>query len=281
VQTFCLENLSPVMLKTSSVKLAAINGSPIVVDGEVYFKFEAYDMCFSGKFVVSSYVDEIILGLPWIHDTDCTLNCKRAEATICGRQVQLKCRTKSLLNRSVLLAETLCVRPRECAAASVYMTRTSLRGGEANFLLEPKMVNSQAITARALMSNGPLAMVRILNPSDTKVKSGWRVYADNGRPWAHSQHESVNGSIGQPGDDAVITGLLQLLQGQQLVPLEVGTDGTAGKTAVEHGSGANLLARASTTDGSEGRDQLLEAGGGRDSSGDRPRAAYVNAETLT
>jgi hypothetical protein len=67
-------NIAPERLKnrnmqSTCVKLAAVNGTLTETNGEVMLNLEAFSMRFREKFIVSSHVDEIILGLPWIHAT--------------------------------------------------------------------------------------------------------------------------------------------------------------------------------------------------------------------
>ncbi len=158
-------------IRPTLVKLAAVNGSPIETSGEVMLNFEAFGMRFREKFVVSAHVDEIILGLPWLHATDCTFSCKNATAVICGKEVKLHRRAVSSATRRVLLAESVLIQPRECATIPVIVARLSRHSEEANFVIEPKFVNDRAIVARALLAaESDRAVVKVLNPSYEPVK---------------------------------------------------------------------------------------------------------------
>lgn len=61
--------------RPTNIKMTAVNGSLIPAVGETTLQFQAYGMKFYETFVVTSNVDEIILGLPFIHKNDCTINC--------------------------------------------------------------------------------------------------------------------------------------------------------------------------------------------------------------
>jgi predicted aspartyl protease len=156
-------------VQRTDVRLVAANGSDISVLGQARVSFAIGGIKLTADVLVSSAVDEWLLGFDFLSKNQCVWNFATSTITIRGHDVQL--RRRRVLNhvRRVIASDNVIIPSRATAFVPVKLAFTNLHTRPSNWLIEPRLVSDSLLMARGLFGDGEDSVVRLVNPTARDV----------------------------------------------------------------------------------------------------------------
>ena len=151
------------LLKPTTQKLYAANGTEIALLGEVELNLMLTDFEMTAAVVVFEEVDDLILGIDWLGRHRCRWSFAQNIIEIDGMVVRLIGRPRRSMLR-IYAVENTVVLAGHAINVPVTMALWSLRQTSADWTVEPRSLGTGKLAARTLMRDeGRCSAVQVMN----------------------------------------------------------------------------------------------------------------------
>jgi len=154
-------------IKPSNQQVFAANGTPIEIVGQAQLVFSFGSYTTSACVLVSSDVEELMLGIDFLESHDCVWDFSRKILRIDGYSVALMSQKSPVLCRRVFVARDVWLPPKAQSAVKARSTVTSLRSEGGASMVEAGQIADGVHSARVLLPDRQHDIaVQLINTSD-------------------------------------------------------------------------------------------------------------------
>jgi len=155
----------------NSQELRAANGSEIEIAGEAVVELHLdANVVISSRFLVSHYVDEVMLGLDWLEGNECTWNFRSRLISVRGQEFKVFGAKPTWRIRRVILQEDVTLQPRTQQTVKAQTVYSRLSSDSGNWITESTQLRPGVRVARTLVRDASSdVLLPVMNNSETEV----------------------------------------------------------------------------------------------------------------